>query len=282
MPVRELFPGAVHPIKETVNKTVRRRVPRRRVPWQGKKGNRHMADSETATLPRLEEALNDSIQYKGRKAARAKSEHRRRLILEAALRIVAREGVRGVKHRAVAREANVPLASTTYYFKDIEELISDAFNLFAEKSKAKLEFFYSELNRTISAYDLETVRQSPEQLRKLADDMLEMGVRYTVAQVKFRSEDLLGEQAFLLESVRDERLKVLARTYKEVWLVGLVDFLRRLGSVAPEEDAAIIMGTVAHMEYEGALNNGELNLKRVRTIWRQLVDMMLGLRKGVL
>ncbi len=238
-----------------------------------------MVDSETVALPRIEEALNESIQYKGRKAARAKSEHRRRLILEAALRIVAREGVRGIKHRAVAREAGVPLASTTYYFKDIEELISDAFNLFAEKSKAKLEFFYSELNRTVARYDLDEVRQSPEKLRQLADDMIEMGVRYLVAQVKFRSEDLLSEQAFLLESVRDDRLKVLARTYKEVWLAGLVDFLRKLGSESPEADAAIIMGTVANMEYEGALNDGNLDLGRVRGIWRQLVEMMLGLRK---
>ncbi|MDX5297823.1 MAG: TetR family transcriptional regulator, partial [Gammaproteobacteria bacterium] len=63
--------------------------------------------------------LQESIQYSGRKAARAKSEHRRRQILEAALRIAAVDGIRGIKHRSVAKEAGVPLASTTYYFKDI-------------------------------------------------------------------------------------------------------------------------------------------------------------------
>ncbi|CAN0605626.1 unnamed protein product, partial [Ectocarpus sp. 12 AP-2014] len=82
-----------------------------------------------------ERSFRESIQYHGRKAARAKSEHRRLQILEATLRIAAREGLRGIKHRAVAREAKVPLAATTYYFRDIDELISDAFMLFAERAR---------------------------------------------------------------------------------------------------------------------------------------------------
>ena len=75
-----------------------------------------------------------TVKYQGRKTSRAGSEQRRRLILEAALRIVIREGVRGIRHRAVAKEADVPLAATTYYFKDIQELINDTFTLYAEQA----------------------------------------------------------------------------------------------------------------------------------------------------
>ena len=75
-----------------------------------------------------------AINYRGRKAARARSEQRRRAILEAALRIVVSEGVRGVRHRAVAKEAGVPLSATTYYFDDISDLIADTFTLFAESA----------------------------------------------------------------------------------------------------------------------------------------------------
>ncbi|WP_373691576.1 TetR/AcrR family transcriptional regulator, partial [Endozoicomonas sp. SESOKO2] len=61
-------------------------------------------------------ALGDgTLKYQGRKTSRANSEQRRRTILEAALRIVVRDGVRGVRHRAVAKEAQVPLSATTYY-----------------------------------------------------------------------------------------------------------------------------------------------------------------------
>jgi len=45
------------------------------------------------------------IQYQGRQARREGSEQRRRSILEAALRIIVREGIRNVRHRAVAKEA---------------------------------------------------------------------------------------------------------------------------------------------------------------------------------
>ena len=76
-------------------------------------------------LETTESAVSSSktdVKYQGRKTSRVGSEQRRRLILEAALRIVIREGVRGIRHRAVAKEADVPLAATTYYFKDIQEL----------------------------------------------------------------------------------------------------------------------------------------------------------------
>src|SRR5690606_7774017 len=75
-----------------------------------------------------------TIQYQGRQARRSGSEQRRVAILEAALRIVVKEGIRNVRHRAVAKEAEVPLSATTYYFKDISDLICDAFTLFAENA----------------------------------------------------------------------------------------------------------------------------------------------------
>ena len=53
-------------------------------------------------------AVAESVQYQGRKTARQGSEQRRQLILDAAMRIVVRDGVRGVRHRAVAAEAGVP------------------------------------------------------------------------------------------------------------------------------------------------------------------------------
>jgi len=56
----------------------------------------------------------------------ARGERRRRAILDATLALVGREGTAAVTHRAVAAEAGVPLAATTYYFDSKEELIRDA------------------------------------------------------------------------------------------------------------------------------------------------------------
>ncbi len=52
-----------------------------------------------------------------------KGERRRRAIVDATLRVVERDGVAGVSHRNIAREAAVPAASISYYFGGIDELL---------------------------------------------------------------------------------------------------------------------------------------------------------------
>ncbi|GAB3912778.1 TetR family transcriptional regulator [Kibdelosporangium lantanae] len=54
---------------------------------------------------------------------RARGERRRREIVEATLRVIERDGVAGVTHRTVAREAGVPTTSTTYHFASLDELL---------------------------------------------------------------------------------------------------------------------------------------------------------------
>ncbi|MDG4863869.1 TetR family transcriptional regulator [Streptomyces sp. T-3] len=57
----------------------------------------------------------------------------RKLLVEAALRVVARDGVGGVTHRAVAKEAGLPPASGTYHFKSIDELLVAALTTAADE-----------------------------------------------------------------------------------------------------------------------------------------------------
>ena len=51
---------------------------------------------------------------------------RRKRILDATLAIASKGGFEAVRHRAVARRAGLPLASTTYYFSSLDELVGDA------------------------------------------------------------------------------------------------------------------------------------------------------------
>jgi DNA-binding transcriptional regulator YbjK len=48
---------------------------------------------------------------------------RRQRIIDAAIRVVAERGIRGLSHRAVAAEADVPLGSTTYHFSTLDDLL---------------------------------------------------------------------------------------------------------------------------------------------------------------
>ncbi|MFJ9177718.1 TetR/AcrR family transcriptional regulator [Streptomyces sp. NPDC102360] len=48
---------------------------------------------------------------------------RRQRIIDAAIRVVGSKGIAGLSHRTVAAEADVPLGSTTYHFKTLDELM---------------------------------------------------------------------------------------------------------------------------------------------------------------
>ncbi|MEU4801641.1 TetR family transcriptional regulator [Actinosynnema sp. NPDC023587] len=54
---------------------------------------------------------------------RARGERRRRELLAATLRVIERDGVSGVSHRSVAREADVPVSSSTYYYATLDDLL---------------------------------------------------------------------------------------------------------------------------------------------------------------
>jgi DNA-binding transcriptional regulator YbjK len=47
---------------------------------------------------------------------------RRQTIIDAATRVIAEAGLAELTHRRVAEVAGVPVGSTTYYFKDLDEL----------------------------------------------------------------------------------------------------------------------------------------------------------------
>lgn len=58
--------------------------------------------------------------------ARRYDPERRQRIIDAAIRVVRRDGIGGLSHRSVAAEADVPLGSTTYHFASLDELLVDA------------------------------------------------------------------------------------------------------------------------------------------------------------
>ncbi|MFD9259534.1 TetR/AcrR family transcriptional regulator, partial [Streptomyces sp. NPDC059538] len=55
--------------------------------------------------------------------ARRYDPDRRQRIIDAAIRVVGDRGIAGLSHRSVAAEADVPLGSTTYHFKTLDDLL---------------------------------------------------------------------------------------------------------------------------------------------------------------
>lgn len=59
-------------------------------------------------------------------ASTPKGERRRAALIEAAVELLVEGGFDAVRHRAVAERAGVALASTTYYFSSLDELVTAA------------------------------------------------------------------------------------------------------------------------------------------------------------
>ena len=200
-------------------------------------------------------AGGDSGPWQGRRAARAGSEQRRRAILEATLRIIVRDGIRAVRHRAVAKEAGVPLSATTYYFKDIHDLIADAFTLFVENALAQvIDPVWVEIYRYAGEHGGERLRDAAARetfvhgLAKLSADFIER-------EVVVHREHLLAERAFLQAAILDERLREQAAVFQSRLRDGLTVFCRTVGTADPALDAELIYDSFMQLEYECLVNN---------------------------
>jgi DNA-binding transcriptional regulator YbjK len=67
-----------------------------------------------------------------------RGEQRRAELLDAAIHLIGAQGLDAVTHRAVAAEAGVPAASTSYYFRSKDELIDEALRALATREIALL------------------------------------------------------------------------------------------------------------------------------------------------
>ncbi len=241
--------------------------------------NRQDDDQEMAPQSGRDPSSPESyIKYRGRRASRAKSEQRRRDILEATLRIAARDGIRGIKHRPVAREAGVPLASTTYYFRDIDELISDAFMLFAENAQENLQHFYHIVNRVLDTSPPEALCSGGGERLALARRLASIAAAYLNEHFIHRRDEVLAEQVFLLEALRDERLAALAIKYRTAWIDGLERVLARLHSPVPRRDAALLVSVVLGLGYDGMLYRDGFQRGKLEPTIERLVFLVMDVR----
>jgi DNA-binding transcriptional regulator YbjK len=124
---------------------------------------------------------------------RMRGEQRRSELLRATLAVIERDGVAGVSHRAVAAAADVSVASITYHFPTLDDLLVAALTWAAEDLAAELHERGSELGarpadelarliehslvrrrgRTLALYELYLYAARRPDLREVAGAWLE-------------------------------------------------------------------------------------------------------------
>ena len=96
-------------------------------------------------------------------AVTPKGERRRYALVSAAAELLAEGGFEAVRHRAVARRAGLPLASTTYYFSSLDDLIARAVEHIGMIEVAQLRSRVNALSRR---------RRGPETTAEVLVDLL--------------------------------------------------------------------------------------------------------------
>lgn len=146
------------------------------------------------------------------------STDRRTVIADAVISTLAKAGGRGLTHRAVDREAGLPLGSTSYYFRTRADLIRSAVGRLAELDAAALA---PVADATLAA-----------DLARVADQLLGS-----------HRERLVARYELALESVRRPELRELLAVGTRRVREAIEERLTEEGVAAPREmaDAALAL-----------------------------------------
>jgi AcrR family transcriptional regulator len=157
---------------------------------------------------------------------------RRQEILEATLRLIGERGVNSVTHRAVAEEADVALASTTYYFDSKGALVEEALELMIARSTEYVRRYTACPSRITHA------------------ELIDRIVGFVDAHLNDPLAFLTAQWELMLEAGRADYLRPLARRWTIAYMDGFNHVVESAGLPRPEMAAEIITNFV-----EGALLN---------------------------
>ncbi|WP_020669378.1 TetR/AcrR family transcriptional regulator [Amycolatopsis nigrescens] len=133
-------------------------------------------------------------------ASTPKGERRRAALVEAAAELLVEGGFDAIRHRAVAERAQLPLASTTYYFDSLEDLVTAAVE---HHSRAEL---------AEGRHCLEELTTRDRGVDALVDLALELLLGYDRKDREADAEAVLLRYERLVATGRRQYLRPLMRT----------------------------------------------------------------------
>lgn len=176
----------------------------------------------------------------------ARGDERRLHILRAAWQVIINDGIRGVRHRAVAEAAGVPLASTTYYFRDIQALINESMQLFAQETLERFtETFWAKAEQQFATL------KAAENRAVLEQGFLDLGVDYIEWRLAEYRDQLVLEYAFWHAAVNNAELRDSVTELLRRSVALMKPWFEALELTDPEQASRCMLATLRRIEYEG-------------------------------
>jgi DNA-binding transcriptional regulator YbjK len=192
-------------------------------------------------------------------ATRTPPEAIRAAIIDATIRLIGRDGVDGVTHRAVAREAGVSLSSTTYHFASKEVIVSEAL-------------------RRVAALEIDRIARDAQRLADGHADVASIAralAAWLTEQVD--GEGLLRVRAgyhLQLEAARRPELRAIHVAWGQAVQGFAERVLRAAGSPRPRTDASILASAIDGLRLDEVTAPRPGFEERVRPVVERLLAIL--------
>jgi AcrR family transcriptional regulator len=205
----------------------------------------------------------------------SRGEHTRAKINRATLQIIKRKGMRGVRHRAVAKEAGVPLGATTYHFKDIEDLIVTAFIYWRAQPATGSNPYVRQILDFLESRAPEMLN-APGGRVALAREIYRFTVDYEIDQIENYQDSCILQLAFYHESIHIKELQQLVFDYWQAEVDNLIMAFTALQSPDPEAEARICQSLFHQLEREAMMKGGDYDRDQLKATLHRYVCHIAG------
>jgi len=208
---------------------------------------------------------------------RSKGEITREKILIAAIEILALNGIKGTTHRAIASHAELQLSLTTYYFKDIQELIHQAFRLNSNRILFRSDTLLKESIFAISKIEKKELRKTAVK-EKLCQHLSKVTTEKLIENIKHQAISIAVEQLMLTEIQITPELRSLIQEHESTQLVPYQQLCQFFNKVDPELDAKIMYTQFSQLQYGQLTKQINIDNKLIEQTTHRIFTWVMSLK----
>ena len=207
-----------------------------------------------------------------------KGEQTKNKILTSAIAVLASNGIKGTTHRAVAQHGNIQLSLTTYYFKDIQELIHQAFHLNSEQTRSNIDETWQNAFTVIESFNKTSLRKVATKI-ELCEKLTQISVQHLYIQICQQPAALAVEQLLFTEIQITPALRKLAQKHKTTITAPLIRIARYFNKNEPEVYAEIMLIVFTQLKYRFlSVKPEDIDLEQMTKIVKNLVSWVIGVK----
>lgn len=155
---------------------------------------------------------------------------RRETLLDAAVTVVAQQGMRGLTHRAVETEAGLPHGSTTYYFGTRRDLVVALMQHLADHGRRAMEPIARQLTLTLAD------RSKELDIDEIADGL--------IAWIDVSAQIELVRYELQVTGARDPEMKLLMADTCDIFRQMCEPIVIACGSSDPARDSDVLCSAI--------------------------------------